>query len=61
LIVGIGALPADCLNAAPYTVSASKISVVNHVTGAAQIYTDNGDGKITLAINTNPVYIHYQP
>jgi hypothetical protein len=65
LIVGNGTLPADCLNAAPYTVSASKISVVNHVTGVAQIYTDGGDGmndgKITLVINTSPVYIHYQP
>lgn len=66
LIVGLHHdLPVDCLNAAPYTISATKIGVVDQVTGAMQIYTDGSDGvidgKITLIINRAPVYIHYQP
>jgi hypothetical protein len=65
LIVGTGKLPVDCLNAAPYTVSAAQIGVVNHATGITQIYTDAGDGttdgKVTLTVNRAPIYIHYQP
>ncbi len=65
LIVDTPDLPSDCLNAAVYTVSAAPIGVSDHLGGAMQILTDNSDGvvdgKVSLAINRNPVYIHYNP
>jgi hypothetical protein len=58
-------LPVDCLNSAAYTVSAGSLGVADHLGGAMQILTDSSDGqsdgKVTLWINRNPIYIHYNP
>jgi hypothetical protein len=65
LIVDTPNLPVDCTNSAIYTVPAAPIGVADHLSGAVQILTDNSDGvvdgKVKIAINRNPVYIHYNP
>ncbi len=65
LIVDTPDLPSDCLNAAVYTVPAAPIGVSDHLGGAMRILTDGSDGvidgKVSLAINRDPVYIHYNP
>ena len=65
LVVGIGVLPTDCANSAGYAVFAAKVAVYDHLNGSPMIYTDAADrivdGKITLSVNRNPVYIHYNP
>ena len=65
LIVDTPNLPVDCLKAASYIVPAAPIGVADHLGGTLQILTDSSDGKIdgkvALAINRNPVYIHYNP
>ena len=65
LIVDTPDLPSDCLNAAVYAAPAAPVGVSDHLGGAMQILTDNSDGvvdgKVSLAINRNPVYIHYNP
>jgi hypothetical protein len=65
LIVDTPDLPLDCFNAALYTVPTAPIGVSDHLNGAMQVLTDSSDGvidgKVSLAINRNPVYIHYNP
>ena len=65
MIVDTPDLPFDCLNSAAYTVSATRIGVTDHLGGAMQILTDGSDGqfdgKVSVLINRNPIYIHYNP
>jgi hypothetical protein len=65
LIVDTPNLPKDCSNSASYAVPVAVIGVADHLGGAVQILTDSGDGvsdgKVTLQINRNPIYIHYNP
>jgi hypothetical protein len=65
LIVDTPKLPIDCTNSAVYAVPTASIGVADHLGGAVQILTDSSDGvldgKVSLVINRNPVYIHYNP
>ena len=65
LIVDTPDLPVDCLDAAVYTVPTAPVGVSDHLGGAMQILADGSDGvldgKVSLAIDRNPVYIHYNP
>jgi hypothetical protein len=58
-------LPLDCPNAAPYRIAATHVGIVDHLDGILQIRSDADDGtldgKVTLTINRDPVYIHYNP
>lgn len=65
LIVDTPDLPVDCLDSAIYTVPTSTIGITDHLGGAMRILTDDSDGvldgKVSLTIDRNPIYIHYDP
>ena len=58
--------PSDCSNVAPLTINASHIAVISYL-GVTTLRNDaddgQADGRVTLpnGIDTNPVYIDYDP
>ena len=58
-------LPVDCSNSALYSIPVSQIGIMDHLTGALMFRTDGDDGefdgRVTISVNTNPIYIDYDP